>query len=412
MRSTLRPWSLAVLPLVLTIAGCGSSSSGADAPASAGPTGAGGSGGSGGGASAQGGSGGTSTTGGSGGSAGGTSAGGTVSGGSGGSGGSSASACIATGDIDIGGTWLALVRLKVNLQNQSGSIVSLCPTDQTGEGTFLAIVKMDQAGTTVSNLVVTVCDVELPQVKAIAGNQCDPTQAITAQIAPTKQLLDTLPEVSLAPLTGTLSTTQPGSTFTPERITYTLGSKAGGMNMAHWSSSPTCDDTTNILGTSTSCETMCVSDCTDAVDTDMDGAPGVTMTACGYSPDDTSNGTTCQTDDPSMPGVTLQGKAYLNFQVDPQLIGTVDSSCSMHGTADASIIYDIIGGDVRLVGSELTITEVVTSIPTFAVDSSASKFIAVRVDGKYGTSDLMLDGSDPKTACAAALQQQSSVFSN
>jgi hypothetical protein len=320
--------------------------------------------------------------------------------------------CTATGDIDIGGTWLALVRLKVNLVNQPGSIVSLCPAMQTGEGTFLAIVTMDQNGLSVSNLVVTVCNVTLPEVKAFVGNMCDETQAITSQISPTPQLLDTLPSVSVSPLTGTLSTTQAGSVFTPERITYVLGSKAGGMNMAHWNSSTTCDSSTNILGTSTSCETMCVSDCTDAVDTDMDGAPGVTMTACGYSPDDTANGTTCQTDDPSVPGVALQGKAYLNFQVDPQLIGTVDSSCSMHGTADSSIIYNIIGGDVRLEGSQITITQVVTSIPLFNVDSSGSKFLAVRVDGKYGTSNLMLDTSNPKTACGIANAQAQSLFSN
>jgi hypothetical protein len=364
------------------VVGCGSSSSGGDTPAST-----------------QGG-GGSTGTGGSG-----TGAGG------GGTGGTATAACMESGAIDLAGLWAVKVRLDVSLQSAPSNLVAVCPMDQKGPSELLVLVEIAQDGTVLPAITTHICDFNLPSVTAMAGGCVGSMPgSVTAQVSPSTALRAALPGTKLPPVKGTLSGTAPGATFNPERVNVVLGSKSpDGKGMAHWNPSTSCDNSAAPKGTDTMCETSCVSSCDDAVDTDGDTAPGVTVTVCGQSQE--AAGAMCHPDDPMTPGWTLQGKAYLNFSVNPLLNGVVKSSCQIDGSGvDAAIDYDVIGGDVWLSGAQISVGQIISAIPTFKVVPESSKYTALRVDGKHGAPNWALDVSNLKAACDTAAKHAKSAF--
>jgi hypothetical protein len=338
------------------------------------------------------------------------SGGSTGTGGSGGKAGSSSGfACDEPASLDMNGIFFTLVRLQTDLHTQVGGIISLCPEEQSGTADLFAIVTVTQDGTSLPSVKTTVCDFTLPQATAVVGS-CDPKNAITAQVHASAALAHELPLIGTGEVKGTLGGTTPGATFEAETLTFVMGSKSGGSSMAKWKPSSTCDNFTDPKGVGTTCEPECVTDCNDVEDDDKDTFPGITMTVCGTAPDE-APGATCHVDDPSIPGVILQGRAFLNFQVDPKLSGVANSSCEFSGKVDAAIIYNVIGGDVRLSGGNpLPITPVTKAIPLFDVNADLSKFVARRVDGKFGTDDWSLDPADPVAACQIALMNKNSLF--
>ncbi|MCC6648658.1 MAG: hypothetical protein IT374_24230 [Polyangiaceae bacterium] len=346
--------------------------------------------------------------------AGGSGAGGAGSGGAAGAaGGTSGIACVEDGALDVGGLFAVKVRLEVTMKSDPAAVVSVCPADQRGAADLVGIVRVSQSGTTVDALDTIVCDVTLPPVTAIAGS-CSAGQkgTVATQVSLSKALIAQVPKVRPKTVKATLGGTAPGATFEPERLVFILGSKAASADgMAKWkdtSSSSPCNSLTKPLGTSMDCEVMCVSDCGDVVDADQDGYPGASFDVCGRG--DEPPGALCNTDDPSEPGVTLQGKAFVDFVIDPQLSGVAKSSCEIAGGADASIRYNVLGANVRLSGSLLPVGSVITSIPAFEVVKETSKYRAVRVDGKHAAPDWKLDFSDPASACDALRKNASSVF--
>jgi hypothetical protein len=372
------------LGLFCATPGCGSDS-GDDAGAAAGAGASAGAGGSSGSPGAGGGS-------------------GASAGGSAGAGG--AAACQEDGDLDLNGTWLMRVRLDVSMKSEAGAVVQVCPDNQKGPSDLLLIVKMGQSGLEISSIEATLCSFTLPEVTAFVG-QCDPNGALVkARVEASKALLATLPGVKPLPIKGKLGGAAAGASFEPDRFVYTLGSRSTGEQMATWKGGGTCDNSAAPLGTGKSCEAMCVSSCDDVVDADGDMFPGISLTVCGFGADE-SVGALCNTDDPSEPGVTLQGHAGINFQVDPQLTGTAESSCLIKGkVVDAKIVYNILGADVRLAGSPLTIASVIQAIPKFVVSAETSTFQAVRIDGKHGALDLKLAADNPQAACEAAINNK------
>ena len=379
-----------VVPATLALAACGSSSSGATPGGAGAASGAGGSGaGPGGGASG-----------------GGTGAG---AGGSGAGGGTTA-ACAESGDLDIDGLWAAKVRLDVSLQSAPGGVVAVCPTDQKGASDLLVLFEIKQSGTTITSITPHACSFTLPSATAMAGG-CVGTQpgSVTAQVVAAPALAGALPAFKLPSVGGKLSGTAPGAMFQPERVNVVLGSKAGGMNMAHWLPSAACDSPSGPKGTDGACDPGCVSDCGDAVDQDMDGNLGVTLDVCGQSNE--APGAMCHADDPQTPGWTLQGKAFLNVLLDPLLSGVAQSSCQIDGAhVDANITYDILGGNVWLSGTQIAVGEIIKAIPTFKVLPATSKFTALRVDGKHGAPSWGLDLANLKAACDTAAKQAKSAF--
>lgn len=339
---------------------------------------------------------------------------GAPAGGAGGAGGAAVGlACKEEGPLDIAGVFAVKVRLEVSMKSDPSAVVSVCPDDQKGASDLLAIIKVSQSGTTVDALDTIVCDVALPPVSAIAGT-CMAGQkgTVTAQVSVSKALAGQIPKVKPKTITAVLGGTAPGATFEPERLAFILGSKSDSADkMAKWkdaSGTSPCNSLMKPLGTSMDCETMCVSDCNDVVDADTDGFPGASFDVCGRG--DEPAGAMCNTDDPSEPGITLQGKAFLDFVIDPKLSGIAKSSCELLGTADASIRYNVLGANVRLSGSLLPVGTVITAIPAFNVVKETSKYRAVRVDGKHAAPDWKVDFSNPESACDAVRKNASSVF--
>ncbi len=336
-------------------------------------------------------------------------AGGSGAGGSGG--GSSAVACDgAPADLALEGTWAVKGRLAVKLQGAPGGAITLCPEDQQGEASMLMMItiKQDPADKTkLSAVTATLCTIELPTVSALVGscNASSQSLVFATMVAPQK-LLDALPEVATAAVGGALDSSKNGSGIALERFTVTVGSTKGGAALPKWdTSSPACAKAT--LGHTNACETTCVDDCPALRDDDKDTFPGVTIAVCGRTASDQQSGVPCHIDHPDDPGATLQGKAFLDIEVDPQFSGTAKSSCELTGSVDAStqIRYQIVGTDIWLAGAPLGVDQTIGSLPSFQVDPAASKFRMVRVDGKYGAPDWKIDPLQQSAACAAIDQR-------
>jgi hypothetical protein len=245
----------------------------------------------------------------------------------------------------------------------------------------------------------TLCSLELPVVTALVGT-CDPASKslVSAQIIPPASLLSSLPDVATTPVAGTLSATKPGSDVSLDRLLVTVGSSKSGAMMPAWdTSTPACQSSS--IGHNSACDATCVADCAALRDDDKDGFPGVTVDVCGYTQDDMKKGTTCHADAPNTPGVAVQGRAFIDIEVDPQLAGTAKSSCELEGKVDTNVRYNLVGSDIWLTGTPIGVTSAIKSLPSFSVAKDTSAFRVVRVDGKFGAPDFMLDPSQPIAAC-------------
>lgn len=334
------------------------------------------------------------------------------SGGAGGAGGgTSAVKCDgAPAALSLEGTWAVKGRLAVKLEGAPGGAITICPEDQLGEASMLMMItiKQDPADKTkLSAVTATLCSIELPTVSALVG-ACDPSSKslVYATMTAPKKLIDALPKVVTTAVGGTLDGSQSGSAIALERFTVTVGSTKGGDMLPKWDTAGAAC-TKNTLGHTNACEATCVDDCASLRDDDGDTFPGVTVEVCGVTASDQKNGVPCHTDHPDDPGATLQGKAFLDIQVDPQFSGTAKSSCELVGSVDAAteIRYQIVGTDIWLAGTALGVDQTIGSLPSFQVDSTASKFRMIRVDGQYGAPDWKLDPLQQSLACATIDQR-------
>lgn len=331
-------------------------------------------------------------------------------GGSGGSGGGGAQKCDKSGDLDLSGTWLIKARLEVVMTSLEGALVQVCPIDQTGPADLLLLGRFEQSGAELTSMSVTICDFSLPEVTAIVGKCTDDALGeVRSRVSPSAALRDALPTLVVPKAKGKLGGTTDGASFSPDRLTFALGSESLTGPMAIWKGGPVCDDPKSPLGTGEGCEEQCVSPCSDVIDSDGDKLPGVTMGVCGFAKDELQ-GTKCNTDAPEEAGVTLQGKAGINFRVDPLLTGAAENSCTIRGKVDAEIDYNVLGANLRLSGGILSVKAVREAIPAFDVVADKSQFVAFRVDGKYGTPDLGISADNPKAACKAAIDNQNNFL--
>jgi hypothetical protein len=242
-------------------------------------------------------------------------------------------------------------------------------------------------------------------VTALVG-QCDPNSAslVTTQIIAPDALIAGLPKVTSAASMGTIAGKAPGSAVALDRFTVNIGTTESGNDLPKWdTATPACNMPN--LGRTSTCEIACVSDCTAMRDDDADGFPGVTVQVCGYSPSDLQSGVKCHGDAPDTPGSTLQGKAFIDIEVNPKCDGVAKSSCEITGTVDTGVLYNAVGGDIYLAGGPISITSAIKSLPLFQVDPVASKFRMVRVDGKFGAPDFQVDPAQPSAACETIIQR-------
>lgn len=338
---------------------------------------------------------------------GGTGGAGAGTGGSGAGGGSQAIPCdSAPAELSLGGTWAGSARLTVSLQGVPGGAITICPEGQEGESRMVLLVTMEQSGpTALSNVRATLCSIELPVVSALVG-ACDPDSAslVSTQIIAPDTLLAALPTVATAAVGGTLDGAEDGAAVAFDRFTVTVGATKEGASMPAWDTETASCNSTSV-GRTSLCEDACVSDCAAARDDDGDGFPGVTVQVCGTTPADVQNGALCNADTPNEPGSTLQGRGFIDMQVDPELAGTAASSCEITGTVDSQVLYNLLGADIYLAGSPISVTSAIKSLPSFQVDPAESRFRMVRVDGQYGAPDWQIDASSPEAACAAVVSR-------
>jgi hypothetical protein len=311
----------------------------------------------------------------------------------------------APADPALAGTWVAQGKLAISLKGAPGGAITICPADQDGESdmTILITVQTDPVDSAKLTAVhANVCSITLPTSQALVGN-CDPMSQslVTTQIIVPPAFLAALPKVATMPVMGSVNGKGNGAPIALDRFTVTLGTNKIGAMLPLWDADPnnaTCAATG--VGHSSTCEAMCVNDCPALTDDDGDTFPGVTFQVCGRTATDTKSGVPCNADNPINPGVTLQGKAFVAFQVDPLFTGTAKSSCEVLGTIDSSVRYSIVGTDVYLVGASVSVDNAINSLPAFNVDPAQSKFRMVRIDGKYGAPNWNVDPASVDAACA------------
>jgi hypothetical protein len=301
------------------------------------------------------------------------------------------------------GTWAAYAELSVKLQGVVGGAITICPADQVGQATLLMLVDIKQNATDPTKLdqiQATLCSIELPTTSALVGT-CDPTSQalVSTQLIVPQALIDALPSVANATAQGSLGGAMPGASFSVAALDTIVGSSKGGAALPNWMSMNQACGMTG-LGSSTTCDSTCVTGCSSVRDDDGDGYPGVTIEVCGLTPNDTQKGVKCSASSPSTPGTTIQGQGFIDLEVNPALTGTVKSSCEITGNVAAQVVYNLVGANVYLTGAPISVTSAIESLPTFQVDPTTSKFRMVRIDGQYGSWNWMVDPTNAKAACA------------
>lgn len=333
-----------------------------------------------------------------------------ATGGAGGTGGASTAVTCegAPAEHDLAGVWAAYGRLAVTLQGQPGGAITICPTDQIGESTMLLMVTMNRDPADPTKLVdvgAVLCEIELPVVTALVGT-CDlaSQSLVSTQIIAPVTLLDALPKIEAAPVGGTLV----GADLALDRFVLTVGSTKPGEMMPSWDDAlPSCIATN--LGRTNACEANCVDDCAALRDDDADTYPGVTVHVCGTTHDDVKSNLKCNADAPNEPGTTLQGRGFIDMEVNPLFTGLAKNSCELEGTVDSEVRYRLVGADIYLAGAQIGVTSAIKSLPGFQVDPTQSRFRMVRIDGKYGAPDWKVDAANAATSCKTLLARKNEL---
>lgn len=320
-----------------------------------------------------------------------------------------------TGDqpFDVTGTYVLLARLQVGFVPRPGAPVTVCPDDQLGESAQYFVLRVQRNPEGKLEILPDLCAFDLPSVQAVIG-PCpqDPSPGLlaTVSVGVPDGLLHAILQLNLppAPIHGDVKA--PGDPFTTPRAVYTVGSSVPGEQMSYWAGGGECDDFTNPKGTGVECAKGCVSDCSTLADDDEDTFPGVSVTVCGRTNNQPA-GTRCNTEEPEVGGTLIQGKAFINFEVNPTLTAVADNSCRLSGTIDSDINFNVIGGYLALAGKIISVQLVLSALPEFVVDPKNSRFRAVRVDGKFGTPDWQISQlSTAEERCTAALARWGEAF--
>ena len=321
--------------------------------------------------------------------------------------------CDSSGDVDLDGMFALAAKFSFTFGSQPGGAVTICPADQTSEGSFLGLVRLHQqpGSTQIDSAEAVVCTLQLPIISAGAG-QCNPgtTNLVYAGLKFPQALIDACPRATLATTTGTLTSLQPGATFDLQQLTFTIGTDKTGDQMPTWLMDKTgCGMADVSAGRIAECDPGCVSDCSSLVDDDQDGWPGVTVDVCGLTDDDKQQQVPCNADEPNVPGATIQGRAMMDMEVDPLLKGSAVSSCEVSGNLDASIRYNVIGADLYVTNAQISVTSAIKSLPTYKVNASQSRFLLVRIDGKHGSLDWSPDFNDALGSCKTVIARQNEL---
>jgi len=319
--------------------------------------------------------------------------------------------CDDAGNLDLSGIWAIYFRYSISLESQPGGAITMCPNDQVSSSTMYLLARVTQTGSAIEVHPVH-CSMALPVVTGMVGD-CDATadNLVTVQVLAPDLLIESTADVPMPPAAGTLSGTAHGASITmQDRFFYVMGTSASGNAMPQWlETNEGCSASDIKVGRGAQCATECVTDCSTVRDDDGDGLPAVTFHVCGTTKDDQLQKVQCNAEDPASAGASVQGKAMLVYQTDPRIHGKAASSCEASGTFDATTIYNVVGADVYLANTQVAVASAIKSLPRYVIDPQESQFRMIRVDGKYGSPDWGADLSEPRSACAIALQHQNEL---
>ena len=322
-------------------------------------------------------------------------------------------ACDQSDTLDMSGIYALHARLSLSFASHPGGAVTVCPVDQTSDGMFLALVRVQQApgSPEFEKIEAAVCTLELPVISAVVG-QCEPAapNVVYAGLEFPQKLIDALPATPLAQCTGKLASLAYGSQMQMDRLTFVIGTRATGDSMPGWQMDAAgCGVADTAPGRGPVCDSACVNGCDKLVDDDQDNWAAVTVHVCGYSDDDKKQNVPCMATDPAQAGATIQGRALLDLQVDPLFMAQAVSSCEFNGTFDAAIRYNVVGADLYLQNTQISVASAIKSLPLYKVNSESSRFRAVRIDGKHGAPDWSPDFSNPLATCKTVIARQNEI---
>lgn len=325
---------------------------------------------------------------------------------------SSGAICDEPEQQDLSGTWAVLARYQLRLHTQPGALVSMCPAEQVAEAVMpLLVVFEHEPGAASASARVVPCGLSLPSITAVVGD-CDPSASnlLTINITFPDALLERLPLVaSDTPVAAELG--QNGALHVA-RAGFTWGARAGADDLPGWVADRAgCTAADTQVGRGQPCESACVETCDELIDDDVDGYPGATLHLCGSSRDDVQAGVQCHADDPSIAGMTVQGRLPAVFHTELEFVSTASSSCEIKGTFESRTNYALVGADAYVAGTPIAVASAIQSLPTFEADASASRFRMVRVDGRFESPDWQLDasGANVQQACEAVRQRISEL---
>lgn len=315
--------------------------------------------------------------------------------------------------IDLDGVFALSGKLSFAFTSEQGGAITVCPTDQTSEGTVLGLVQIQNAkDSSTPQLTVRVCSIELPVISAIVG-ACDPKaeNLVYAGIEFPSPLLDAFATLSPGESQGSLSSTKQGANFSTGLLSFGVGTRRSYDQTPSWLSGNTgCGGLDASKGRGQACEQQCVSSCADLADDDNDGWPGVTVNVCGYTREDKESNIACRADEPSTAGSTLQGRAAMTIHVsDLNASGTALSSCEASGGLDAAIHYQVVGADLYLANTPISVTSAIKSLPQYRVNQQSSRFRMVRIDGRFGAPNWSPNLKDPAAACHTIIAHQNDL---
>jgi len=320
--------------------------------------------------------------------------------------------CNEPASLSVEGLFGAVLNLVVQIDS-AGTMITICPEEQLAEVQMYVLIKLEQDEsdpTKISNAELRVCDLVMPEVTGKVGicNEGE-TNLVKTNLTVPDALRDHLRNIPPQAVTATLSNLSPGAALDIERFNFIAGTTAG--KLPEWDSSVTgCGMLDTGVGRGRICSEMCVDDCASLTDDDQDSYPGVTLSICGRTTEEIEQGVECDAEKPALSGAALDGKAWVALNIDPQMEGTVTSSCQFEGNVASGVVYTLVGGDVFLEGAPLAVAAAIDNLPSFIVKSEESPFQAVRIDGQHGGPNINITWDDPDGSCAELLKQRNTLF--
>lgn len=298
-------------------------------------------------------------------------------------------------NVELSGTWALRAQYEIALLGKEGGAAGMCPKDQTDKAVLLLALDF-QPGTEPGKATVSAiaCDLTLPSVKAMAGNCIDsPQNTLDIQLKTPESLTKAF---ALSPaVTGGVVMNDNALTF--DQLGFQWGSTAS--TLPTWNGEKAeCGDSKNVRGTTKECDTECVSDCTQVKDDDGDGYPAVSVHLCGTTETDRTSQVPCNAENPSDPGVTMQGAVRMVLRTAVTMKGEAASSNAVSGTFSSDTNYSLVGSTTYLSGTLITPTSVHKSLPEFQGVEQNSKWRMIRVDGLHGSANWQLP-DDPQQRC-------------